>query len=205
KSFSSETEIPLAPITLIYGPNSSGKSSIIQSLLALKQTLIGNNKNGEFISSGECLDLGDFESVISNHDLAENLSISIAFKNGMNIKEYNDEFMFQPIFGADDIRHFSTTYKYSEINPTTNLTSNKNYLSDFKYTVTQSKSDKKIFGIDVLGSKLGSFSFDNNGFDDLATFFNRRDRRSKKLEIPEYYNELISAKILISPILSIPI
>lgn len=63
KSFSSETEIPLAPITLIYGPNSSGKSSIIQSLLALKQTLIGNNKNGEFISSGECLDLGDFESV----------------------------------------------------------------------------------------------------------------------------------------------
>ncbi|SLM64244.1 MULTISPECIES: AAA family ATPase [Dickeya] len=205
KSFSSETEIPLAPITLIYGPNSSGKSSIIQSLLALKQTLTGKNKNGEFISSGDCLDLGDFESVISNHELARDLSISISFKNGMSITEYNDEFMFQPIFGAEDVRQFSATYKHSETNQTNNLTSNKNYLSDFKYTATQAKSEKKLFEMDVIGTKLGNYSFDNNGFDDLSIFFNKRDRRTKKLEIPEYYNELISAKIAISPILAIPI
>ena len=38
KAFGERVEIPLAPLTLIYGPNSAGKSSIIQSLLLLKQS-----------------------------------------------------------------------------------------------------------------------------------------------------------------------
>jgi predicted ATPase len=32
-------QIPLAPLTLIYGPNSAGKSSILQALLLMKQSL----------------------------------------------------------------------------------------------------------------------------------------------------------------------
>ena len=40
KAFGNEMqEAPLSKITLIYGPNSGGKSSIIQALLLLKQSL----------------------------------------------------------------------------------------------------------------------------------------------------------------------
>src|SRR6266567_7081020 len=39
KSFESATRIDLAPLTVIVGRNNSGKSSLIQSLLLLKQTL----------------------------------------------------------------------------------------------------------------------------------------------------------------------
>jgi predicted ATPase len=39
KSYAEETEIPLSPLTVILGRNNSGKSSIIQALLLLKQTL----------------------------------------------------------------------------------------------------------------------------------------------------------------------
>ncbi|NUQ76852.1 MAG: AAA family ATPase [Polyangiaceae bacterium] len=39
KSYADETEIPLSPLTIILGRNNSGKSSIIQALLLLKQTL----------------------------------------------------------------------------------------------------------------------------------------------------------------------
>ena len=39
KSFDAKTEIELAPLTVILGRNNSGKSSLIQSLLLLKQTL----------------------------------------------------------------------------------------------------------------------------------------------------------------------
>ena len=39
KAFGKMQRIPLKPITLLYGPNSSGKSSLMQSLLLLKQTL----------------------------------------------------------------------------------------------------------------------------------------------------------------------
>ena len=38
KSFSDRVSIPLAPITLIFGQNSSGKSSVLQALHLLKQT-----------------------------------------------------------------------------------------------------------------------------------------------------------------------
>lgn len=39
KSFKDPTRIELAPLTILLGRNNSGKSSIIQSLLLLKQTL----------------------------------------------------------------------------------------------------------------------------------------------------------------------
>ena len=39
KSFGDEQILPFAPLTLIFGRNSSGKSSVIQSLLFLKQSL----------------------------------------------------------------------------------------------------------------------------------------------------------------------
>ena len=40
KSFETSTRIDLAPLTIVLGRNNSGKSSLIQSLLLLKQTLI---------------------------------------------------------------------------------------------------------------------------------------------------------------------
>ena len=39
KAFGETQNIPLRPITLIYGPNSAGKSSIIQSILLIKQSM----------------------------------------------------------------------------------------------------------------------------------------------------------------------
>jgi len=40
KAFSDPATLPIKPITLIYGPNSAGKSSIFQSLLLLKQSFL---------------------------------------------------------------------------------------------------------------------------------------------------------------------
>ncbi|MBF4349052.1 hypothetical protein EAY19_23670, partial [Vibrio anguillarum] len=40
KAFSHKQALRLAPITLIYGPNSSGKSSVIQALMMLQQTML---------------------------------------------------------------------------------------------------------------------------------------------------------------------
>ncbi len=39
KAFKDTGHVELKPITVLAGPNSSGKSSILQSLLLLKQTL----------------------------------------------------------------------------------------------------------------------------------------------------------------------
>ena len=60
KAFKNEQSIRIAPITLIYGPNSAGKSSIIQSLQLLNQSFLNLDaiRNLELAPKGADLDLG---------------------------------------------------------------------------------------------------------------------------------------------------
>ncbi|WP_289351788.1 AAA family ATPase [Acinetobacter baumannii] len=70
KVFSEKTDLEFAPITLIYGPNSSGKSSIIQSLLVLKESLLSSNS---LKSNNKYFELGSYLSVALLHkDLKDN-------------------------------------------------------------------------------------------------------------------------------------
>ena len=82
KAFGDEMqEAPLSKITLIYGPNSGGKSSIIQALLLLKQSHEGYFSQGavELNPRGRYVDLGSFPSLIHNHDVASELGISLKY------------------------------------------------------------------------------------------------------------------------------
>lgn len=81
KPFKEPQEVPIAPITLIYGPNSAGKSSIIQSLLLLKQSLLtSHNDTDTPVFRGEYVDLGSFKSAVHAHDLNRDIEISVGFK-----------------------------------------------------------------------------------------------------------------------------
>ena len=78
KGFTKEQSIELKPITLIYGANSSGKSSILQSLLLLKQTLEQSNDNNTILlPKGKYVDLGNFNEFISKHDAEKKLRIKV--------------------------------------------------------------------------------------------------------------------------------
>src|SRR5438309_9568872 len=52
KSFSEAAEIEIRPLTLLAGANSSGKSSMLQPLLLLKQTLEANYDPGPLLLDG---------------------------------------------------------------------------------------------------------------------------------------------------------
>jgi energy-coupling factor transporter ATP-binding protein EcfA2 len=87
KSFGGSARIPLKPITLIFGPNSSGKSSIFQSLLLMKQTVekIGEGPDSNLVTNGNLVDLGSFRDFIYDHDE----SLSFTFK--ANLKAHSIE------------------------------------------------------------------------------------------------------------------
>ncbi|MCB1193462.1 MAG: AAA family ATPase [Leptospiraceae bacterium] len=55
KSFK-QAEIPLSPLTILIGRNNSGKSSLIQSLLILKQTLIDPDPNNAMLKLSGIVD-----------------------------------------------------------------------------------------------------------------------------------------------------
>ncbi len=80
KAFGDEMqEAPLSKITLIYGPNSGGKSSIIQALLLLKQSL--KVADSGLVLRGEYVDLGSSHALLHKHVTERELGISIKYRN----------------------------------------------------------------------------------------------------------------------------
>lgn len=85
KAFADEQRVTLRPITLIYGQNSSGKSSLLQSLLMLKQTIeSAENPEVLLLPKGALVDLGGYREFIYAHEIQR-------------------PFSFQTSFSADDI------------------------------------------------------------------------------------------------------
>jgi AAA ATPase domain len=67
KSFREPTEVKLAPITVLAGANSSGKSTIIQSILLLKQTIEYVPASRAIGLNGPLLKLGRFDDIRNVH------------------------------------------------------------------------------------------------------------------------------------------
>ena len=82
KPFGGTHRIPLSKINLIYGPNSAGKSSIIQALLLLKQSYDNSHRSTEaldLITRGRLTDLGSFLTLVHKHEKDLDLGIGITF------------------------------------------------------------------------------------------------------------------------------
>ena len=68
-----------APINILVGPNSSGKSSVLKALLALKQTASISNENEVLSAQGEYVDLGTYKDYVYNHAIDRSVSLRIDF------------------------------------------------------------------------------------------------------------------------------
>ena len=62
KAFGAATTIPLTPLTILSGPNSCGKSSVIQSILLVKQTLESQNPTRALLMNSRYVHLGSFRT-----------------------------------------------------------------------------------------------------------------------------------------------
>jgi AAA domain, putative AbiEii toxin, Type IV TA system/Protein of unknown function (DUF3696) len=79
KSWAGETDVNLGSITGLFGTNSSGKTSILQVLLVLKQTAESLDRS-RVLHLGDdrsLVDLGTFYDVISNHDTSMPMSFGL--------------------------------------------------------------------------------------------------------------------------------
>ena len=77
KCFGKRVHIPLAPITLIYGENSAGKSSILKALYFLRSCV--NCGRSEFLAWTDLSQPAGFEALIHNHDRSRVLSLGVGF------------------------------------------------------------------------------------------------------------------------------
>ncbi len=79
KSWRDTGEIRLAPITVVFGSNSAGKSSLIQFLLMLKQTIESPDRRRVVHPGDEHtpVDLGTFRDLVFAHDENNRISFKI--------------------------------------------------------------------------------------------------------------------------------
>ena len=82
KSWRDTGTIRLAPITALFGSNSSGKTSVLQMLLLLKQTAESADRT-QVLSLGDersLVDLGTFQDVLFAHQLDAPIDLRLAWK-----------------------------------------------------------------------------------------------------------------------------
>ena len=77
-----ELDIELAPITLLFGANSSGKTAILQSLLMLKQTVASRDPSQHLNFGGgprDYVDLGSYQDLVLEHDEDQPIGMSLGW------------------------------------------------------------------------------------------------------------------------------
>ena len=98
-----EQKAPMSKITLIYGPNSAGKSSIVQSILMLKQSALeaGNAATiWGLVTRGEYIDLGSYAALLHNHDQRRQLGITLTY--GQGISQLSAQMTFHGVTDVDE-------------------------------------------------------------------------------------------------------
>lgn len=83
KCYKKETSLQIAPLTVLCGINSSGKSSLIKSILMLKQTASSRLQDPAIVLSGDYVDCGTFNEVISDR-----VSGEFVINNSFKIHNY---------------------------------------------------------------------------------------------------------------------
>lgn len=76
KCFGERVEIPIRPLTLLFGANSAGKSTIIQAIHYAREILERQNLDADkTVSGGDFINLGGFKNFVHDRDLRNAITL----------------------------------------------------------------------------------------------------------------------------------
>ena len=125
KSWKDTDKLQIAPLTGLFGANSSGKTSILQTLLMLKQTVEHPpDWNGviDFGDDGSFVNLGSFDDLIHQHkrDIPLEISLSWKFSEKLSIADIKEvdtlSFELRVFDNENSVSGVSFNYKIGEKN-----------------------------------------------------------------------------------------
>lgn len=81
KSIDREKELEFRPLTIFTGANSSGKSTILQSILLVSQTLHNANASRSIVLNGWFKKFGSYTDVVNCKDISKNIKIGFSISD----------------------------------------------------------------------------------------------------------------------------
>lgn len=159
KAWRDTGEIRLAPLTVLFGTNSGGKSSIPQLLLLLKQTAESPDRQRalQLGDSRTLVDVGTFEDVVHNHDT----SLPVEFTFGWSIDRplnVSDPLDDQTSYEGNEFKFSATLKADTKDQPKTTafsyeLRNNGDIVLDLKLAERASQTGRKKVEFEVLSTK----------------------------------------------------
>ena len=161
-----ELDIDLAPITLLFGTNSSGKTAILQSLLLLKQTTDSFDP-GQHLDFGggprDYFDFGSYEDLVFGHDQHKNLGIRMHWNTSTTI-----------FFVTMAIENHDRTLESVEYEVTWSF-DDQIFVDKLGYTVHSKEAESESFRI----------WREEDGSHQMTTSFSHPDQEPERIEAPE--------------------
>lgn len=136
KSYSGDHSIPLSWVNIVAGSNSSGKSTLIQSILALKQTVQYGSPDKSLLLNGPLLRMGSFDDVVNSGHQDEEMSIG--FDCVFKYEEYSallkdrvgsSPFYFNSSDSQNFINRLSLALSWRAAEPSDEVTARQAHLS----------------------------------------------------------------------------
>lgn len=133
KCFQKETAFPLGQLNLLTGINGRGKSTLLQSLLLMRQSIEHDEKTTQILLNGHCVKLGNFDDIRNSYVSKDEIILfeyDFYFKKRANIK----------YFLAENIED-NMVAKITKII----INNNINILREGNYFIFQNKEDYKKY------------------------------------------------------------
>lgn len=175
KGWKDTGKLRLAPITVFFGTNSSGKSSIGQFLMMLKQTAASNDRS-RVLHPGDketAVDLGSLSDIIHERDPKRDISFSFGASE-FNTLDIEDILSGKKYRG--DQLDFSARVGFEEKKGL------RAKLQDFEYTLKNSKTESEELRIRLERNDKNEFKLTTTGFNAV-----RNLGRAWPLSVPGHF------------------
>lgn len=151
KSWKDSGKVQLAPLTGFFGTNSSGKSSLLQMLLLLKQT-VGSEDILFFGNNGSLVNLGNFREVIHAHESDSDLHLQIACKLSHSFPEMLTtsfqltHFAFGTVIREKEGKPSVSSFHYKSLCSNTGITWENNILTNVDNNLINGTDIQNCYG-----------------------------------------------------------
>jgi predicted ATPase len=156
KSWRDTGPIRLAPLTVFFGANSAGKTSLLQFLLMLKQTSESSDR-GRVLHFGDdysLVDLGTFQDLIFEHDIKHKLDFELSWTLPKALEFTNH------------LKRHDYEVKSLTFGARIGSEGDKQQIETLSYSLSQKDKPPVIVGLDAgTGSKSKEYKLVSTGYD----------------------------------------